>query len=41
VLTEEQKNEFIKILREAVSIDDNDLIREVIKSMFRFLWLKM
>jgi hypothetical protein len=29
------------ILREAIETKDEKLIREVVKSMFRFLWTKM
>lgn len=41
LLSLEKQDEFIAILREAIETKDEKLIREVVKSMFRFLWTKM
>ncbi len=41
LLSEEKQKEFIAILREAIETKDEKLIREVVKTMFRFLWTKM
>lgn len=40
-LTEYQKEWFVWILREAIELKDDELIRFVIKSLFRYLWIQM
>lgn len=41
LMTKEQQNEFIQVLRDAIELKNYELVQEIVKTAFRYLWTKM